>query len=250
MSAQAGNNRATPHPASSPARSAFKGVVFLTSIFLVNFLSRLVLSPLFPEMEKELNFNHAQAGSIFLSGSVGYCAGLFLAGWVSSKLTHRRNILLSTCCIGLAMLLLASAESLNGLRLGSLVAGVSGGLYLPSGIASITSLVPRHKFGWAMGIHELAPNLSFITVPILAEIVLSTAGWRGAPGFLAIAALLLGLAFWRFGKASDLKGEPLNLSLISQILTSRKLWAAAFALVLAVGASLGSFAMLPLFLGS
>jgi fucose permease len=50
------------------------------------------------------------------------------------------------------------------------------------------------------------------------------------------------------GKASDAKGQPLNPAMLSEILSSRILWMAALGLVVAVGTSLGSFSMLPLFL--
>jgi len=40
-------------------------VVFLAVIFLINFIARIILSPLLPTIEKELEISHGQAGSFF-----------------------------------------------------------------------------------------------------------------------------------------------------------------------------------------
>ena len=67
-------------------------LALLTGIFLVNFLSRVVLAPLLPLIEKDLGIGHAGAGGIFMLIAIGYAAGLFGSGFVSSRLTHRRTI--------------------------------------------------------------------------------------------------------------------------------------------------------------
>ncbi|MEK7244199.1 MAG: MFS transporter, partial [Thermodesulfobacteriota bacterium] len=65
-------------------------LTLLTGIFLVNFLSRIVLAPLMPVIEQELHLDHAGAGGLFLLIAIGYSAGLLGSGFVSSRLTHRR----------------------------------------------------------------------------------------------------------------------------------------------------------------
>ena len=41
-------------------------LLLLTSIFFVNFLSRIILAPLMPGVESDLAISHADAGSFFL----------------------------------------------------------------------------------------------------------------------------------------------------------------------------------------
>src|SRR5215475_7522879 len=51
-------------------------VVFLTVLFLINFLARVILSPLLPTIEKELGISHSGAGSFFFLISAGYVIAL------------------------------------------------------------------------------------------------------------------------------------------------------------------------------
>ena len=68
-------------PSDSGPRNQFKdgtlkstmGPIFLlTGIFLLNFLSRVILAPLLPTIERDLEVGHGEAGSLFLLISLGY----------------------------------------------------------------------------------------------------------------------------------------------------------------------------------
>ncbi|MGD8947416.1 MAG: hypothetical protein PVI62_12185, partial [Desulfobacterales bacterium] len=61
------------------------GFLFLlTTIFFLNFISRIILAPLIPTIETDLDLSHAEAGSLFLFISCGYFATLIGSGFVSS----------------------------------------------------------------------------------------------------------------------------------------------------------------------
>ena len=77
-------------------------LLLLTSIFFVNFLARIVLAPLMPGIESDLEISHAEAGSLFLVISLGYFVSLLGSGFISSRLTHKRTIILSAMVLGLA----------------------------------------------------------------------------------------------------------------------------------------------------
>src|SRR5262249_22803417 len=51
-------------------------VFFLTVLFLINFIARIILSPLLPTIEKELGISHGEAGSFFFLISAGYVIAL------------------------------------------------------------------------------------------------------------------------------------------------------------------------------
>ena len=69
-------------------------LLILTSIFFVNFISRIIPAPLMPKIEADLNISHAQAGSFFLLISIGYFVTLIGSGFFSARLTHRKTIIL------------------------------------------------------------------------------------------------------------------------------------------------------------
>jgi NNP family nitrate/nitrite transporter-like MFS transporter len=99
--------------------------------------------------------------------------------------------------VGLALMVAGGSHSLWGLRIGLIATGLSSGLYLPSGIAALTSLAKPAYWGRAIGIHDIAPNLSIVSVPALAAILLNWTSWRGVYSFFGVLAILVGLAFVR-----------------------------------------------------
>ena len=116
-------------------------VVFLAGLFFLNFASRIILSPLLPTIEKELAISHSQSGFFFFLSSGGYLAGLLSSGVLTSRSTHRLAIVGSLAGIGVAMSTIAIATTLWLIECGLIVLGFAAGFYLPSAIATITSLV-------------------------------------------------------------------------------------------------------------
>jgi len=108
-------------------------VFFLAVIFLINFTSRIILSPLLPTIERELAISHSQAGFFFFLTSGGYLVGLLSSGLFASRSTHRLAIIVSVAGVGIGMLTVAFATRLWLMRCGLFGVGFAAGLYLPSG---------------------------------------------------------------------------------------------------------------------
>ena len=49
----------------SALRLQLAPIIFLTAIFLLNFISRIELSPLVPSVEKDMGLSHGEIGSFF-----------------------------------------------------------------------------------------------------------------------------------------------------------------------------------------
>ena len=136
-------------------------VVFLTVLFLINFMARIILSPLLPTIEKELGISHGEAGSFFFLISTGYVIALLGSGFLASRSSHRVTIVISSAGIGFALLGISQSSSLWAMLMGLFCLGFAAGLYIPSAIATITALIARPHWGKAIAVHELAPNLAF-----------------------------------------------------------------------------------------
>ena len=225
-------------------------LLFLVGIFFLNFLSRIILSPLMPAIEKDLRIGHDEAGSLFLLISLGYCVGLVGSGFVSSRLRHKKTILLSSIAVGGAFAIVSISHSLWGIRFGLILSGMAAGLYLPSGIATVTELVRPEHWGKAIAIHELAPNLAFVAAPLLAEALLSWSSWRGVLTILGMGSVIAGIIFALFGKGGTLSSQPPDLRIVRSVLGERSIWIMIALFTFAVGASFGVYAMLPLYLVS
>ena len=119
-------DKACPTP--EPFRAMVGNILFLTLLFFVAFISRYIFSPLMPVIRDELALTHGQAGSVFLFGSMGALVASVCSGFVSSRLTHRGTLILSTFLVGVTLLALTFQSSLWAVRVAMLVLGMAAGL--------------------------------------------------------------------------------------------------------------------------
>lgn len=229
-------------------RSQMTPLLFLVGIFFLNFIARIVLSPMMPTIEKDLKIGHDEAGSLFFMISLGYFIGLLSSGFISSRLKHRRTILLSSIAVGGALILVSISHHLLMIHIGLVLLGMAAGFYLPSGIATVTELVRPEHWGKAIAIHELAPNLAFVMAPLLAEALLGVLSWRGVLMWSGVGSMVSGGIFILFGKGGDFQGEAPNLSTLRIILKEPSFWIMMGLFSLGIGASFGVYTMLPLYL--
>ncbi len=229
--------------------AGFGKLILLAFIFYLNFLSRIIVSPLLPEIKEELAISAAQASGFFLFLSFGYFTALLGSGFISAKLGHKRSILLSISFASLCLLIISCSTTLGLLYVCFLALGLATGIYLPSGIATITSLFDSNFWGRAFSVHELAPNLAFITAPIIASLFLSRSSWHLLMAILAGFSLFTGLIFWKI-RAGDFKGTAPNIASCAFYLKRRQFWLMTILFGLGITSTLGVYNMLPLFLVS
>ena len=231
-------------------RSQLEPLIFLTSIFFLTFVARIIPAPLLPAIEKDLGVTHAEAGSLFLFISLGYFITLLGSGFVSSRLMHRQTIVLSATTLGLALGAVVVGQRLWSIRIGLFFVGMAAGLYLPSGLATLTSLVHSKHWGKAIAIHEWAPNLSFVAAPLISEALLLWFSWRSILAMLGGISIIVGLAFARFGRGGLFPGQAPSFASFNTLFRERAFWIMIVLFSLGIGATLGIYTMLPLFLVS
>jgi NNP family nitrate/nitrite transporter-like MFS transporter len=225
-------------------------LLFVVGIYYLHFLARIILSPLMPTVERDLKIGHDEAGSLFLLISLGYCLGLLASGFVSSRLSHRKTILLSSVAVGGALLVVSVSHRLWGIGLGLILVGIAAGLYLPSGIVTVTELVRPEHWGKAMAIHELAPSFAFVTASLLAEALLGLFSWQGVMLCIGIASIIAGSIFISFGRGGTSLGQTPNPKVLRSILAEPSFWIITLLFGLGVGSSFGIYSIIPLYLVS
>ena len=229
-------------------RDQLPPLLLLTSIFFVNFLARIVLAPLMPAVESDLGLGHAEAGSLFLLVSLGYFTTLLASGFITCRLTHKQTIISSNIALGFALLFTSFSTGLWGMRLGLILVGMAAGPYIPSGIATLTTLIKSRDWGKAISIHELAPNLSFVLAPLVCEAVLYWFSWRTVFMVLGITAFLLAGVFARCGRGGEFHGEFAGYASIHNFFSNPSFWIMVVLFSLGISSTLGVYTMLPLFL--
>ena len=223
-------------------------LLFLAAIFLINFLSRIIFGPLLVVMEQDLRLGHQEAGGLFLIITTGYSLSLLGSGYLANRLSHRRIIVLSSLGMGAVLFILSLRQPLWGIQAGLFLLGLTAGIYLPSGMATLTSIVKPLHWGKAIAVHELAPNLGFVLAPFLAEAFLRWSSWRGLLMALSGCSLLLGLAYTRYGRGGTFKGEAPTFQVVSVLLRDPSFWIMMVMFGLGIGTSFGVYTMLPLYL--
>ncbi|MBW2674786.1 MAG: MFS transporter [Deltaproteobacteria bacterium] len=223
-------------------------VIFLTVVFFLNFISRVVLSPLMPSVEADLGLGHGAVGSFFLFMTAGHFVSLVGSGFISSRITHCSTIILSLVTVGSVMVLVSLAGSAHTIALGMFLLGLATGFYLPSGIAAITDLVHPSRWGKALAIHEFAPNMAFLMAPIVAEALLVFFSWRGVMAAIGIVALLVGIFFSRVFRAGDFYGQRPDLRSALALFRNPSFLIITALFSLGIGSTTGVYSMLPLYL--
>lgn len=228
--------------------SQVRPLFFLTSIFLLNFTIRVIVSPLLPTISAEMALTGDQAGSLFLMSATGYFIALTCSGFVSKKLGHKTTITVSAVVTGLVFILTGLSPSLIMMRAGLFLTGMAAALYLPSGIATLTATISKKNWGKAIGVHELAPNLSFLCAPVACEALLLLISWRSVLMATGAVSVLLGASFFKFSRVKDFPGQAPVFSALLPLLATPSFWIMMILFTLGVAGGLGSYAMLPLYL--
>jgi NNP family nitrate/nitrite transporter-like MFS transporter len=228
--------------------SQLKPVLILAPIFFLNFICRIMLAPLIPEIEKDLRLTHMDAGGLFFSISLGYFISLTTSGFISSRLNHKRAILVSNTILGVALIGTAFCKNIFSFYFGIFTVGIAAGIYLPSAISILTDQISPRHWGKALAIHDSAPNLGFVAAPLIAEFIMSRFSWKIAFILLGFAALVLSPLFARFGHGGEFLGEAPSFPSLRELFSKTSFWVMVLLFSFGVCSSMGIYTMLPVYL--
>ena len=225
-------------------------LLLLAGIFFFNFFARIFFAPLLPELEIRLGLNHGQAGLFFLFISCGYFAALLSSNLVSARLGHKKTILVSIAGISLSLALISTTPSSLLFRPSFFLLGASAGLYLPSAVATISSLFHPGQMGRAFGVHELAPNLAFVAAPLYVALLLPHFGWQQVIRLLLPLLLATGILYAVVGQDFDHKAAPPTLKMYTALFSTRSFWLMVLLFSVGITSTLGIYSVLPTYLVS
>jgi len=222
-------------------------LLFITLLFYLNFVARILLSPLAPVMEVELGYSHAGTGSLFLMTSTGYFFGLFASGVISSRWTFTQTIQLSISGIGLCLICIAFSHNYWQIGASVAVLGFMAGLYLPAGMAKLTELIPSAHWGKGLAVHELGPNFALCLVPLQVEILLSFFNWHQVLLFQGVLVFGIVAAYRFYAGRGGSRGVAPKWSTFQDLSRQKNFWKLVLLFGLGVGGTLGIYSMLPVY---
>lgn len=226
-------------------RQALPWTAFVALMFTLNYMARTALSPLLVPLENGLGVGHAQATSLLLIQAVGFSLTQFLCGFTLSRILPYRMVAFSVFTSGLCLMSMAFVTTLTQASIVFLLFGAAAGLYFPAGMATLASLVKPENWGKAVAIHELAPNTSFIILPLLAELALRHTDWRGAFTMLGGALALGGAAFAIWGRGGRSYAAPPSFHGCKELLSDRLTWVFMLLLTIGIAGEFATFSVLP-----
>ncbi len=224
--------------------------MLLVAVFYLNFMARVIISPLLPELEVELAINHGQSSSLFLYLNLGYFLALLVSGFVSSIIGHRYILVLSPAGTGLMLFCMSTVSALISIKIFIFFIGIFTGLYLPSAIATISSLFQKINWGKAFGVHELAPNLAFLSAPLLVVVLLEVVSWQHIMFFIGAVSLFAAISYFFWGSRENLKGGAPTIAQCRPLFRLPSFWLMIFIFGSAIVSTMGIYNLLPLFLVS
>jgi len=222
--------------------------LLIVGVFLMTFVGRAIISPLLLPIEDSFGLSHAEGGSLFFVISLGLMITMFFSGYILRHFQHHTGIAISVMVTAAGLFVLAGSRNIFWFRTGLFLVGAAAGLYLPSGIVTITELVPVEKRGVGIAMHELGPIIGLAASPLIAEIALRFSSWRTMLLILGVISLFAGIIFARFGRGGRLYGTPPHWRALSRIMKKRDFWIITLFFILAIGEEVGIYSMLPAYL--
>ncbi|ACU89771.1 MFS transporter [Desulfomicrobium baculatum] len=231
-----------------PFTPVLPALALLTTVFLANFLARTMFGPLLLPISEHLGRSLAASANLFVCLAAGYSISVLCAGFVSQRLGHKGTIVASVIGIGIGLLGLAGSDTFTGFSIWITLMGIGAGLYMPSGVVTITEITPPAYWGQAFSIHELAPNLAFIAAPFISELFMKSLGYAALFRLLGVACLILAAVYALRGRRTVRPGMAPVLGNIKTIVTRPAFWIMVLLFVLAVGVEIGIYNLVPAFL--
>lgn len=215
------------HPSLPPYefRRALPWTAFVALLFWLNYSGRATLSPLLVSVERDLEIGHAAATSLLFMQSLGFCIAQFMCGFLLSRVLPRRMTAFSLICSGLAFLLMPLAHTLSVARPIFFTFGFFAGFYFPAAMSTLSSLVYPKDWGKAVAVHEFAPNVGFICIPLVAQALLLTLPWQGVFFAVGLSLVCGGLAFAAFGRGGTSHAAPPSFRGVHDIVWNPAAWA-------------------------
>ncbi len=239
-----------PLPGSSPFRPLLPWVCFVTLAYLLNCVGRSIFGPLLPSIEGEFNISHSLATSILLWVAGGFCIGLFFSNFTLGLVTPRRQVALSLVTAGFFLALTPLTSGILGLKILALCFGFCAGMYTTGGIATLQSLVDYGNWGTAMGIHQMAPHLSFICAPLLATLFLDFLPWRYCIALAGCFCIVGGILFGLFARGGNQRPQRTSFRGVGEILREPAAIIIAIWMFMGMSGEFSVFSVLPLYFTS
>ncbi len=219
----------------------------LWSLWFISFSLRMLFSPILPLLEDEYLVTHAQASGIFVFLSAGYGVSVMIAGLFSGGFGYKKTILFSLLLLGLICLLIPFLLQFWLLYAFAAALGLLVGFYVPAAIPLITEHYAEKDWGKVLAIHDTGASIAVFATPFIVLFLLRfLSSWRGM--FVVYGLVFLASALIFSFACREVKVLSPPRTVFRDLMKRASLWRLSILWMLAVGANLGVYSIVPLYL--
>lgn len=229
-------------------KSVAPWVGLMTMLFFFNYSGRSLLGPLLLPISAEFNLSNETVLSLPLYLSVGFSIGTLCSGFLLSKLTARTVVMCAIGGSGISYMLMPLTTAFWQVQVLVGAYGLIVGFYFTSSMSVLHSLVDMKNLGKAVGVHELAPSLAFIFIPLYTSVALRFLDWRECFALCGGAALLATALFAAIGKGGRERSPAPSFAGLADIVLSPGTWVFMAWFGLACAGEFASYSVAPLYL--
>jgi ACS family hexuronate transporter-like MFS transporter len=173
------------------------GLLFLVT--LINYLDRITLGILNPDLKKIIGWDSSQYGWINFGFSLGYAIMYGVAGRLLDKIGVKAGLIWAVLVWSVASIGHAFVRTWVGFGVARVVLGLGEAANFPGAIKSVAEWFPKRERALATGIFNAATNTAIMMSPLIAWLAVSV-GWQAAfllTGSLGFLWMLLWAWFYK-----------------------------------------------------
>jgi MFS family permease len=172
------------------------GFALLFSLYLFDYTDRMVVTSLFPFIQKDWGITDTQCGLLVSAVYWSIVLFTFPVSVLVDRWSRRKSIGLMALLWSVATGLCALTRSFPQLFLARTAIGLGEAGYAPGGTAMIAGLFPREQRARVMGLWNASIPLGSALGIALGGLIATRWGWRHAFGLVALPGLVVAVLFF------------------------------------------------------
>lgn len=176
----------------------------------VSHFYHLILAALFPWLKPAFGLSYAELGLLMTVFFVVSGVGQALSGFIVDRVGARRVLFAGLALLGVAALVLASAQHYAMLLAGSMLAGAGNAVFHPADYTILGQRVSKARMAHAFSVHGITGNIGWAAAPVFLAGFAAVWGWRTA--LLAASLIPFATVLLLFFQRQALRADPAPLT--------------------------------------
>jgi EmrB/QacA subfamily drug resistance transporter len=221
-------------PDTAPSRRAVGRWVLVVTILgsSMVFIDGTPVNVALPVLQRSLNATLADVQWIVEAYALLLAPLILVGGTLGDRFGRRLSFAIGVALIALASVSCGLAQNFTQLILARAIQGIGGALLLPGSLAIISTTFSSGQRGTAIGTWSSFTAITATIGPVLGGWLVEHVSWRGVFFInLPLAAIVLGVLFWRVPESRDEEERAGRLDWPGALLVTLALFAIVYGLI-------------------